>query len=83
VFRTSDGNHTITDFTPGQDHIDLSAFLAIATAKIDQWFSSHATTSPTNPTDALITLDADTSIILQHLAVGSLQASDFIVSPHA
>ena len=83
VFRTSDGNHTITDFTPGQNHLDLRAFSAIDTSNIEQWFLSHAAASPANPADVLITLDTDKNITLQHLAFGTLHAGDFIVSPHA
>ena len=83
VFRINDIINTITDFIPGHDHIDLSAILAIETSKVDQWLSSHAATSPINPADVLLTLDADRSIILQHLSVGGLHASDFIFSPHA
>jgi len=83
VFRTSDGPDTITDFAPGQDHIDLRAFSAIDTSNIGDWLQSHAATSPANSADVLITVDADKSILLQNVALGSLHASDFIVSPHA
>jgi hypothetical protein len=83
VFRTSDGPDTITDFAPGQDHIDLRAFSAIDTANVADWLQSHAATSQANPADVLITVDADKSILLQNVALGSLNTSDFIVSPHA
>jgi VCBS repeat-containing protein len=83
VFRTSDGPDTITDFAPGQDHIDLRAFLAIDSSNIGDWLSSHAATSQANPADVLITVDADKSILLHNVALNSLHTSDFIVSPHA
>jgi VCBS repeat-containing protein len=83
VFRTSDGLDTITDFAPGQDHIDLRAFSAIDTSNIGDWLSSHAATSQANPADVLITVDADKSILLHNVALNSLHTSDFIVSPHA
>jgi VCBS repeat-containing protein len=72
---------TITDFAPGQDHIDLRAFSEVDSANIDDWLSTHAVQSSANPADALITLGDDT-LTLKNVTVSSLHVGDFIVSPH-
>jgi Ca2+-binding RTX toxin-like protein len=72
----------ITDFTQGEDHIDLRAFAEFMNAEnITAWLANpdHVTTSGD---DKLITLDTGDTITLKGLATVSLQASDFIVSPH-
>ena len=80
VFQSNMGQHVITNFTPGQDHIDLSAF--VATNDIGTWLTDHATTSPTNAADTLITI-ANETITLHNVALDTLQhhTTDFIVSP--
>jgi Ca2+-binding RTX toxin-like protein len=72
---------TITDFTPGQDHIDLRLFSEVGADNINGWLSTHAVQSSTNPADVLITLGNE-AITLKNVAVTSLHVSDFIVSPH-
>jgi VCBS repeat-containing protein len=72
----------ITDFTQGEDHIDLRAFAQSVDAEnITAWLAdpNHVTTSGGNK---LITLDTGDTITLKGLAAASLHASDFIVSPH-
>ncbi len=77
VFRVGDGNDTIADFTPGQDHIDLRAFFQTVDAdNIDQWLASGNVTN--NDGDTLLRL-GDDSITLKHVA--SLTHNDFILSP--
>jgi len=70
---------TITDFTPGQDRIDLRLFSEVGADNINGWLSTHAV--QTNPTDVLITLGNE-AITLKNVTVTSLHVSDFIVSPH-
>ena len=73
---------TITDFTPGQDRIDLRPFAEVVDSdNINDWLSAHAVQSSTNPADALIALGNDT-LTLKNVTVTSLHAGDFIVSPH-
>lgn len=72
----------ITDFTQGEDHIDLRAFAQFVNAEnITAWLGNpdHVTTSGC---DKLITLDTGDTITLKGFATASLHASDFIVSPH-
>jgi hypothetical protein len=83
VFRTNTGNDTITDFTPGQDHIDLRAFSTVDTSTIGTWLSIHAVASPTNAADTLLTLGGDDSITLKNVLVANLSANDFILHPGA
>jgi Ca2+-binding RTX toxin-like protein len=70
---------TITDFKPGEDHIDLRAFSFVDSSNIGTWLGSHATTSGA---DTLISLDSGDTITLKNVALASLHASDFIVTPH-
>jgi fibronectin-binding autotransporter adhesin len=72
---------TITDFTPGQDRIDLRLFSEVGSDNINGWLSTHAVQSTTNPADVLITLGNE-ALTLKNVTVTSLHVSDFIVSPH-
>jgi VCBS repeat-containing protein len=73
---------TITDFKPGEDHIDLRLFSEVVGAdNINGWLAANAAQSSANPADVLITLGNDT-LTLKNVTVTSLHASDFIVSPH-
>ncbi|MEH2525045.1 MULTISPECIES: VCBS domain-containing protein [unclassified Bradyrhizobium] len=72
---------TITDFTPGQDRIDLRLFSEVGSDNINSWLSTHAIQSSTNPADILITLGNE-ALTLKNVTVTSLHAGDFIVSPH-
>jgi VCBS repeat-containing protein len=86
VFRPS-GNansDTITDFSPGLDHIDLRAFYGtVDSSSLSSWLATHASVSPTNSADVLITLDANDAVTLKNVALNNLHVGDFIVSPHA
>ena len=59
---------TITDFTPGQDRIDLRLFSEVGSDNINGWLSTHAVQSSTNPADVLITLGNE-AITLKNVAV--------------
>ena len=79
----SDNADTITDFTHGQDRLDLRAFsdLVDVASLSDQWIKAH--TSVVGQ-DTLITLNSGNhtdTILLQHVT-SALQVGDFIVSPH-
>jgi hypothetical protein len=64
------------NFTPGQDHIDLSA--VVSTSNAATWFSQHVAAA-TNSADTLITVDAADSIVLHNVSVANLTANDFIL----
>ena len=70
---------TITDFKPGEDHIDLRKFAELDKDNLGAWLAGHAVSKGT---DTLITLATHDTITLKNVALASLQASDFIVSPH-
>ncbi|HEY9451922.1 MAG TPA: VCBS domain-containing protein [Bradyrhizobium sp.] len=70
---------TITDFKPGEDHIDIRAFSFVDSSNIGTWLGTHAATSGA---DTLISLDSGDTITLKNVALASLHASDFIVTPH-
>ncbi|MCA6115414.1 VCBS domain-containing protein [Bradyrhizobium sp. WSM 1738] len=72
----------ITDFTQGEDHIDLRAFAHFVNAEnITAWLANpdHVTTSGD---DKLIMLETGDTITLKGLHATTLHASDFIVSPY-
>jgi VCBS repeat-containing protein len=71
---------TITDFKPGEDHIDLRAFSFVDSSNIGSWLGTHASTSGA---DTLISLDSGDTITLKNVSLASLHASDFIVTPHS
>ncbi len=77
--ETSPSADTITDFKPGEDHIDLRAFSFVDSSNIASWLGTHATTSGA---DTLISLNSGDTITLKNIALASLHASDFIVTPH-
>ncbi|MCK1384072.1 VCBS domain-containing protein, partial [Bradyrhizobium sp. 21] len=72
VFAASSNNDTVTNFTSGQDHIDLSS--VVTTSDTQAWLDQHATASGA---DTLITINASDTILLK--GVAHVQASDFIV----
>jgi Ca2+-binding RTX toxin-like protein len=69
VFRSAFGRDTITDFTAGEDVLELHGHFLNANAAL-------AAATQTG-TDVTITIDATTSIILQNIALSNLHASDF------
>ncbi|WKA28145.1 VCBS domain-containing protein [Bradyrhizobium roseum] len=71
----------ITDFTPGEDYIDLRLFSDVNPANIDHWLETNAAQSATNPNDVMITIGND-ALTLKNIALSSLHASDFIVTPY-
>ncbi|WOH65851.1 VCBS domain-containing protein [Bradyrhizobium sp. BWA-3-5] len=70
---------TITDFKPGEDTIDLRKFAEVDSDNIGAWLASHVATAGA---DTVITLATHDTITLKNIAIASLHASDFIVSPH-
>ena len=48
---------------------------------IDNWLPTNAAQSSTNPADVMITIGND-ALTLKNIALASLHASDFIVTPH-
>ncbi|WP_354136039.1 VCBS domain-containing protein [Bradyrhizobium sp. LB11.1] len=79
VFAANSNHDTIVNFTPNQDHIDLTA--VVATDIDAAWIAHHVAASPTNPADSLITIDAADTILLKGVHAANLHASDFIVHP--
>jgi Ca2+-binding RTX toxin-like protein len=79
VFAAHSNHDTIMNFTPGQDHIDLSA--VVTTSDVSSWFSQHVAASPTNAADTLVTIDAADTIVLHNVLASSLSANDFILHP--
>ena len=79
--ETNANQDTITDFSPGEDHIDLRKFTDVDSDNIGTWLASHAVAAGT---DTVITLGVNDTITLtlKNIALASLHASDFIVSPH-
>jgi Ca2+-binding RTX toxin-like protein len=79
VFAANSNHDTIMNFTPGQDHIDLSA--VVTNSDVAGWFSQHVTVSPTNPSDELVSIDAADTIVLHGVSAASLTYHDFILHP--
>ena len=83
VFKTPSGQDVITDFTPGQDKIELE-FAPSGNNAFQNWLAQHATQQGA---DTLISFGNGTndSLLLKHVAVSDLHVSDFIVgsSTHA
>ncbi len=53
----------------------------VDSANIDNWLQTNAVTSAANPHDVMITISND-ALTLKNIALASLHASDFIVTPH-
>jgi hypothetical protein len=70
VFRAGLGQNTVTDFTAGHDVLEFrdgifaDAAVALAAASA-------------SGSDAIITIDATTSLLLQNVALANLHAGDF------
>jgi VCBS repeat-containing protein len=82
VFASHTGNDTITDFTPGQDKIDLHDFDPFdprTAGSFNTWVNSGAVVQ--QGADTLIHLDMSDSILLSNVAKAHLSASDFILHP--
>jgi VCBS repeat-containing protein len=81
VFASSTGVHTVTDFTQGQDRIDLHMSGAPTdNAALGIWLNANATQSGA---DTILYLDAghtaQNQIVLQHVTLNTLTANDFII----
>jgi Ca2+-binding RTX toxin-like protein len=73
VFRAGLGQDTVTDFTPGQDVLDVrDGIFADAAAAL-----AAATASGSG---ILITIDANNTILLQGVTLANLHASDFHIA---
>jgi len=79
VFTPEDaaGADIITDFTLGEDRIDLRAFGNIDTSNIEAWLAAHVSQQGAN---AVITLDEDNTVTLSNVSAVNLSASNFIIS---
>nr|WP_249159653.1 VCBS domain-containing protein [Bradyrhizobium tropiciagri] len=83
VFRTGTGNDTITDFTPGQDKIDLldsMPFNAGDTESFNAWINDNASVEQVG-NDTVIHLDFGDTIKLSNVTRSSLHVNDFILHP--
>jgi VCBS repeat-containing protein len=76
VFGAGFNHDTVMNFTPGVDHIDLSA--VVSTGNTATWFSQHVTAAA-NPADTLVTVDAADTIVLHNVQAANLTANDFIL----
>jgi large repetitive protein len=73
-------DHTITDFSTANDHIDLTALSSIVTqATLNTWFASNVKASATNPSDTVISLGSNETITLHDVLATNVHASDFLV----
>jgi VCBS repeat-containing protein len=77
VFAANSNHDTIVNFTPGQDHVNLSA--VVTASDVGAWMAQHVAASPTNSADTLITIDSTDTILLKGVSASSLHASDFIL----
>ncbi len=84
VFASTTGQHIVTDFTQGQDRIDLhmSGAPNNTTLTLSDWLSSNAAQMGA---DTILYLDpapghtAQNEIVLQHVTLANLTANDFII----
>ncbi|MEH2624091.1 VCBS repeat-containing protein [Bradyrhizobium sp. AZCC 1719] len=85
VFAEEMGKDTVTDFQPGQDKIDLLAYVPFTSGdsgSFDLWLKRGAVEPVgSEDSDTLIQFDAVNSIKLSNVAKASLQMSDFILHP--
>lgn len=72
VIAPGDGNDIITDFTPGEDDLDLSAF---AIGSFENLLPRITETANHN---LRIALDANTSVVLEGVTLDKISQSDFI-----
>ncbi|WP_414645083.1 VCBS domain-containing protein [Bradyrhizobium sp.] len=77
VFAANSNHDTILNFTPDEDHINLTA--VVATDIDAAWIAQHVAASPSNSADTLITIDSADTILLKGVNAANLHASDFIV----
>jgi len=83
VFSASSGHDIISDFTPGQDRINLLDDLPFTSgdaASFNAWISNDDAVEDLG-TGTLINLDPSTSILLSNVSRDSLRMNDFILHP--
>ncbi|NVN87778.1 MAG: FecR domain-containing protein [Rhodopseudomonas sp.] len=78
VFAAHSGRDTITDFTPGQDTIELD-FNPDTHQDFRDWLSHAAHSAGSHGQDTLITFDGSDTLLLKNVSVSNLHVSDFIV----
>jgi large repetitive protein len=66
--------HTITDFNPVLDTLDVRQFAGITASNLPTWAADTH-----NANDTLVTLDANDTVLLKNVSSSSLHASDFLV----
>lgn len=76
VFQSKSGQHVITDFATGQDKIELD-FAPSSNWAFQQWLANNASQQGA---DTLIKFgnESDGSLLLKHVDLAELKASDFI-----
>jgi len=72
IIAPGDGNDIITDFTPGQDDLDLSAFAFGSFENLLPHMTETASHS------LRIALDTQTSVVLEGVTLDKISHSDFI-----
>jgi VCBS repeat-containing protein len=84
VFSAHSGHDTITDFTPGEDRIDLLDDLPFdsgSTASFNDWINNNGAVEQLGNGDTQIHLVGGNSILLSNVDRSSLHMNDFILHP--
>ena len=84
VFSAGTGHDTITDFTPGQDRIDLFGDVPFdpgSPSSFNDWITNNGAVEQLGNGDTQIHLDGGNSILLSNVSRASLHINDFILHP--